>query len=733
MSADAIAHVREIEPGRWETHRLEDHLYGVARLAGEFAGTFGNSDWAYLAGLWHDLGKYSKEFQAYIKTATGYDPEAHLEGRKGRVDHSTAGAIHAIQRFKAGRVLAYIVAGHHAGLPDWENADAGRAQLSQRIMQEELLKRVLSEAPAAILTHPVPSSKPPAGSSPALWIRMLFSCLVDADFLDTEAFMNPTRSRERSRYPDLSALAPLLERHLENICQKSPKSKVNEIRAEILGWCRESADGDPGIYSLTVPTGGGKTLSSMAFAVRHADRNKKRRIVYVIPYTSIIEQTAEVLRGIFGDCVVEHQSNLDPELETVTSRLASENWDAPIIVTTNVQFFESLFAARPSRARKLHRLVDSVVILDEAQLIPAEFLKPIVAAMEQLASSYGLTFVLSTATQPALSAADGNAGFKGLQEVKEIVPDPADLYKRMKRTSVVLPEDTSKSVEPEQLAARVAEYDQVLCIVNTRDECRALHALLPEGSMHLSGYMCGEHRSRVINEIKVKLKRGESVRVVSTQLVEAGVDLDFPVVFRALSGLDSIAQAAGRCNREGMLANGKVFVFIPWKPTPRGHLRHMESACREILGAARDDILSPECFRDYFRHLYWIKGMDLDKERIDDHLKADQGLAIRFREAATKFRIIDESKHQPVLVRYGNGAELINLLKAGGPDRWLLRKLQRFCVSVPRSTFLQLVSEGEVVEIHEGFFAQAFEHLYDLKTGFLGDGGELVDPASLVV
>ena len=398
-----LAHVRQ-QGETFIVHDLRDHLQEVGRLAGESAQPFGGADWAQAAGVWHDLGKYSAEFQRRIRSASGFDPEAHLEGPAGRVDHSTAGAQYAIERFGlVGRILAYLIAGHHAGLPDWhsdESRGRGRA-LKARLDDDTHLKRALSQAiPDEILSQPLPASTPLGGSAGfALWVRMLFSCLVDADFLDTEAFMDAGRATHRVNALSLPELLPLFDAHMEKCFSEVSPTTVNRARAEVLRQCRDKAREASGLFSLTVPTGSGKTLSSLAFALEHAVLHGKRRIIYVIPYTSIIEQTANVFREIFPDGVIEHHSNLDPDVETVKSRLASENWDAPLIVTTNVQFFESLFASRTSRCRKLHNIVDSVVILDEAQLMPPEFLQPILIMMNSLVKHYGVTFVLSTATE----------------------------------------------------------------------------------------------------------------------------------------------------------------------------------------------------------------------------------------------------------------------------------------------------------------------------------------------
>ncbi len=430
----------------------------VADRAAVMASDFGANDWAYLAGLWHDLGKYSPRFQAYIRQASGYDPDAHIEGG-GRVDHSTAGAIHACERLgPKGRMLAYLIAGHHAGLPDWSPSEFGASALAHRLDGRDRIAEVpMLDVPAEISSPElVPSGKPPGGPAGlALWLRMLFSCLVDADFLDTEAFMDGDKAAARIGYRDLTYLQTDFDQYMADMSILAKPTPVNVVRADILRQCREKATLNPGLFSLTVPTGGGKTLSGMAFALHHAVQHKKQRIIYVIPYTSIIEQTAGIFREIFGDNVVEHHANLDPDKEDARSRLATENWDAPIIVTTNVQFFESLFAARTSRCRKLHNIVNSVVVLDEAQLLPPEFLQPIADVMNQLANHYGVTFVLSTATQPALSSFQSFGGqpFRGLDRVREIMDDPNVLYQALQRVEVSVPSDLQTPRDWQSIAA----------------------------------------------------------------------------------------------------------------------------------------------------------------------------------------------------------------------------------------------------------------------------------------
>jgi CRISPR-associated endonuclease/helicase Cas3 len=653
-----LAHVRQDSNGKWREHVLEKHLFEVAHRAGELAKAFGSEDWAHLAGLWHDLGKYREKFQQYIKSVSGYDAEAHIEDVPGRVDHSTAGAIYAIEKLGLqGRILAYLIAGHHAGLPDWNNAEGGQSVLFQRIengKQNGYLQEALDTMPPAeILNQSRPQSLPPNGSL-ALWLRMLFSCLVDADFLDTEAFMDDKRSGLRFGYPSILALKSAFDQYMVDKAANAKDSDVNRIRAEVLRQCREKAELSSGLFSLTVPTGGGKTLSSMAFALNHAVHHGKNRVIYVIPYTSILEQTAEIFGGIFGaENVIEHHSNLDPDREDSRSRLATENWDAPIIVTTNVQFFESLYAAKTSRCRKLHNIVNSVVVLDEAQLLPPEFLAPILHVMQDLANSYKVSFVLSTATQPAFSP---RPKFTGLKNVCELMDDPERLYADLKRVKTELPDDFASPRTWESIAGELQQYDSVLCIVNSRKDCRELHGLMPKDTIHLSALMCGQHRSQVIAEIKQRLKDGIPTRVISTQLVEAGVDMDFPVVYRALAGLDAIAQAAGRCNREGLLTElGKVVVFVPPKPAASGLLRKAQQSGQEIMRLTDGDPLTRERFEAYFRH-YYESLNSLDKANIvgllDLHNQAEARRAeFNFRIAASNFRLIDEEGQTAVIVR----------------------------------------------------------------------------------
>ncbi len=695
---------------------LDQHLANTAQHATYFANSFGSADWAFDAAWLHDLGKADSAFQGYLLRENGLD-DADYDSE--RINHSSAGAAFAEEHLGAcvGRILAYLIAGHHAGLADYYPTETGNAALQNRLKEgKENLTRIRTYA-AALSGTLVPLTRPPeflAGKPENfhLWIRMLYSCLVDADFLDTEAFMQPRQPGLRVGFNPLTALQPLFDSFMMKKTQTAAKTNVNTIRQEILNACRTAAQQPPDLYSLTVPTGGGKTLSSMAFALDHAVKYEKRRIIYVIPYTSIIEQTAQTLADIFGaENVVEHHSNLDPDKETQRSRLASENWDAPIIVTTNVQFFESLYAARSSRCRKLHNIVNSVVILDEAQLLPPGLLTPCVEVMNQLVRHYGVTMVLSTATQPALP---------GLDQPHEITPPCLDLYARLQRTDIRLPQDINVPTDWAALATRLQQYDQVLCVVNTRRACYDLYRLMPEGTVHLSALMCGEHRSEVIVHIKQTLQAGLPIRVISTQLVEAGVDIDFPVVYRALAGLDSIAQAAGRCNREGRLNDdgklGEVHVFVPPQSSPPGLLRKGESAMRE-LHACDIDPQKPESYRRYFE-LFYSKLNDTGSQFKNWLVKdVNPTLAFQFRTAAANFKLIDDTLQRSVIVRYKGNDSLIKQLRFVGPTRDLMRQLQRYTVNLSVFTAEKQKADGLLEDIHDGILVQTMPNAYRSDIG----------------
>lgn len=744
MNSEPVAHVKKNADDSWaEPQSLDEHLRGVARLAEGFASVFGSGKWGLAGGISHDCGKGREEWQRYLKTKSGYDEEATLETQKGKLDHSTPSAKFSEEVLgkSVGRILAYCIAGHHAGLPDWTGSQSSLSYRLAHISTNGIpfkYREFLSTNKPISLPWKFDSN----GLDMSLWIRMLFSCLVDADFLDTEAYMEERKSQLRTHYlsiPDLlERFNAYMERITKTVLDGSP-SVVMRTRQTVLADCRRAATLSPGFFSLTVPTGGGKTLSSMAFALEHATRYKKDRIIYVIPYTSIIEQNAEVFREVFGDSqVVEHHSNLDDDDSTPMARLAAENWDAPLIVTTSVQFFESLFAAKTSRCRKLHNIANSVVVLDEAQLLPTEFLEPIIASMKLLTDHYGTSFIICTATQPVLEKQEGFPRFPGLPcgSIREIIKDVTSIYRELRRVEVLPPDDFHTPKTWEEVASKLKEEDRVLCVVSDRKSCREIYSLMPKDTYHLSALMCAQHRSDRIAEIKLHLNGKGPVRVVSTQLVEAGVDFSFPTVYRAMAGLDSIAQAAGRCNREGELTSqgklGKVVIFIPLRKPPAGILRKAADTASIMLEAGLQDPIQFSAFAPYFSELYW-KVNSLDTKGIMGMLKPDvTDLGIQFRTAADAFNIIDEKDQKAIIVPYRDGENLISELKAIGPDRWLLRKLQRYTVNIYGNQFRMLRDRGSIEEVSPGIFTLACTIEYSDEIGLLVDEMPM-DPGSYMI
>ena len=736
---------------------LDEHLKAVANLAAGFSQSFepgsATERWAYIAGLWHDLGKYRPGFQRYVRLSD--NPDAHIEGKVGGREktHSAAGALWAIQQLPKpyGNILAYLIAGHHAGLDDWNGG------LSQRLQnddsKQELKEALEANPPVNVLAHSDLVAQIPGGPAGfALWVRMMFSCLVDADFLDTEAHFDAGKPARRNGFPTLEQMRLALDAHMVTKAAEATHSDVNALRADILRQCRDKATLPAGFFSLTVPTGGGKTLSSLAFALNHAQTHGKRRVIYAIPYTSIIEQTADVFRDVFkalGDEVlIEHHSQADAadKDETMRSRLACENWDAPLVVTTNVQLFESLFAAKTSRCRKLHNIVGSIIVLDEAQQLPPAFLQTILDVLNLLVKHYGVTVVLCTATQPALNSTDyfdKSKDLRGLEGVRELMDDPDGLFKELDRVKVELPPDLKVTTPWAGIAAQIEQEDCVLAIVGTRKAARELHKLLPKNTFHLSALMCGAHRKVVIDQIKTRLqaKRDgrdlEPLRVVSTQLVEAGVDMDFPVVFRALAGLDSIAQAAGRCNREGRLpGKGRVVVFVPPEPAPAGHLHKAVQACISTLRDQRADPLARALFATYFRQFY--SAVDLDAKKIVEKLTINdrKTLSVQFRTAAEAFRLIDDQDSATVVVRYAEHREeieeLLGMLAEKGPTRWLMRSLQRYTVSIHKRIADKMLEQGDLSLPMPGLYVlRNTDNLYSNIWGLGGDD-DLYNPSGFV-
>lgn len=721
------AHTR---PGQSEEHweLLQHHLAEVSARAGKFARVFGAGEMGRSAGWWHDLGKASSAFQEGVLGAGADEADTDASTSEAqisrgaprrRVDHSTAGARRAVEILgqPMGYLLAYGIAGHHGRLPNhsWGSAGTLRKRLDPR---ERRIDPILptpeiqfTPTPAQVVPAPFyldPNDAAHRAFQCSLLARMLYSALVDADRLATEAFCDPERSAQRpGGGPGIATLLDQLNAHFESLTQKraSDPAPVDHHRRAVLAACREQAKDPPGIFSLTVPTGGGKTLASLAFALEHAKRHGQRRVVFALPYTSIIEQTAAVFSDIFGDeRVLEHHSNLDEETRkrrSATAQMAAENFDAPIVVTTNVQLFDSLFSAHGSTCRKLHRLAGSVIVLDEAQSIPPRLLKPTLAVLDELVRNYCCTVVLCTATQPAVTRRDSFP--IGLDHVTEIVPDPRMLYEAMRRVTVT----PVGQLDDDALADRLAIHKQVLCIVNTRRHAAELTTRMREHGpvIHLSAAMCPQHRSELVASIKQTLHEKKPLRVVSTQVIEAGVDVDFPVVYRALAGFDSIAQAAGRCNREGRSERGQVFLFTTDHAPARSLMAHVHAAA-ELL-PDHPDPLDLDAIEAYFRLVYWKRQHEGKKPW--DHRDVmgcfESPIQHQFRDADERFAWID-GKTTNVIVPFGDrGRALVDhLLTADEPDWENLRIAQRYSVSVYVNQLTTLRDNTTITECFDGRF-----------------------------
>lgn len=748
------AHSLPDDPDRTKWETLPEHLEKVAVGASgapgarQFAESFGAADWSELLGWWHDLGKYSDKFQAYL--AESEDPD-DLE-KSGRVDHSTWAAKHACETFGVpGRLLAYVLAGHHAGLGNFEHsgADGGmKSTLRYRLSDANKIPREGTEGiPAALLekqlSNPGLKVADDAGFSSAFFVRMLFSCLVDADCLWTEHFYDPTACENRTRFrSDLPTLKRRLDEHLATF---TTETAVNRIRADVLEQSRNAASQQPGFFSLHVPTGGGKTLSSLAFALSHAEQHNLRRIIFSIPLTSIIEQTADVFRTTLGEeAVLEVHSNVDSNPSgdaAIARRFASENFDASVIVTTNVQLLESLFANRTSRCRKLHRIAGSVIIFDEVQTLPVHLLRPTLAAMKELVLNYGCSIVLCSATQPAIIRRDNFP--EGLADVRPIIPDPKELHERLRRVSVV----HVGPREDNELVEQMINHPQALCIVNSRRHARALTDRLAETEnevFHLSANMCGDHRSQTVAEIKLRLSDNQPCKVISTTVMEAGVDVDFEFVMRAEAGLDSIAQASGRCNREGRRELGRVEVFaVDSKSYPvLDFVREGISALHQIMPEHQSDLLAPAAIEAYFEQYLWRRGgsdqSGFDRPSASDPSETVMGcfadstnLEFQFRTAARLYRLIDDAQTS-VIVPHGEGINMIRELQVIDEDevtpQWLRsfdHRCRRFTVGAFPHTINQMLANTTISERFGRFYLQnadAYHWRYGLDPEAQGMG-----------
>ncbi|MDO4183190.1 MAG: CRISPR-associated helicase Cas3' [Coriobacteriia bacterium] len=705
---DLYAHSKVNEPETsWQT--LDAHLKGVSKLCKEFAGPFGAGEWAAVVGLVHDIGKASEAFQRRIR------------GSNEKVDHSTAGAQLLFERYGStvGVLLAYLCAGHHGGLPNMygtSSALSDRLAASGCLTDEMRVLVMLPDAQQMAQTLPSPlKSMLDEGEdkfAAPFFLHMLYSCLVDADWLDTENFCDAERYRLRNNGTlPLSAYEASLNQHFQNLDSKAQPTVINQARNAIREECLAAACSKSGIFTLNVPTGGGKTLSSMAFALRHALANGQKRIIYCIPYTSIVEQTARVYKEIFGrDAVLEHHSNYalddypsNSAEEAASVTLSAENWDSSLIVTTNVQFFESLYANKPSKSRRIHNIANSVVVLDEVQSLPDHLLKPCLAAMEELSAHYSTSFVLCTATQP-----DYERIWPFGTTVTDIVPKEKR-NERLFEERVTI--DYDGLCSQEDLVEQLLKENQVLCVVSSRRAAGALYDEVvfsagTEGVFHLSAQMTPAHRSECLSEIRKVLSEGGTCRVISTQLIEAGVDVDFPVVYRELAGIDSIRQAAGRCNREGKLACGAVHVFeCDSFPSLKGDLATMKELGRETITQIGDSF-GETGISYFFKRRFAIrdtdsyqgttgKGLVKALNSPDNFLKANYAFA----DYAEHFRFIDDEGVSVVIPHNDHARALLDSYEKGLWGVRQSRQLQSYTITIPVYMKKQLDVEAALIQV----------------------------------
>jgi CRISPR-associated endonuclease/helicase Cas3 len=760
------AHSLEDRPEK-EWQPLAEHLVAVGERAAENGAKFGAAAASRLAGLLHDLGKYAPEFQR------------RLHGAEARVDHSTLGASVVIEGTRAegarktsfeqgfdrwiASLLAHAIAGHHAGLAD---TIGGLAALDTRlkagapapdpVWRREIAPRFSDLWPGFDLSD-VAGDPKAIGHRLAFLGRMIFATLVDADYRDTEAFYAAAEGRsverDRLRLPEIvEDLIARLDAHMDGLRARSEDTAVNRLRAEILDHVRASAKATPGVFTLTVPTGGGKTLASLAFALDHARRHGLERIVYAIPFTSIVEQTADVFRSMLGDEVVlEHHAAIDEEKVGGREardkiRLAMEDWAVPVVVTTNVQLFESLHSHRPSRCRRLHNLARAVIVLDEAQTIPLHVLKPCVAAIGELARNYGSSVVVCTATQPALAAETFHSLIR-LDPARELAPDPRRLHRELTRVRL----ERVGDLDDEALVAALGSVEQGLMIVNSRAHALALwrraKAEELDGLVHLSTRQHARDRRAILASVRARLKDGLPCRVVATSLVEAGVDVDFPRVWRAEAGLDQIVQAAGRCNREGGRAPADSLVTVfraPEHPIPREIRGFIGDLDRVVPHHA--DLLGLEAIERYFREVYWRKDAVLDRDGVLGAFRVDRsGLSLDYRKVGENFRLVEQTM-RPVIVPIDEAGKpdprarriLAALDGETMPPGKAARELQGWLVQVPQRAFAELGAANRLRFVREYEFGTQFAELtalglYEREVGLVWEqAGELTLDEAIV-
>jgi len=716
------------EQGEW--HELETHLRETARLSSRFAQKFGAGELGRIAALWHDIGKFSDSFQDYLKAVVVSEQTGQRAPQRGSVDHSSAGALLASER-KAD-YPAIVIAAHHTGL-------SNRAALQERLYRKSSDSDVRDSIGTAVelkLVETVPDDfaallpgfiKTGDKSQTEFFLRMLFSALVDADCLDTEAHCMPEKSQIRSYDYSVEMLWHLFKTNQDALIARADDTPLNRARREMYEACSVAADRSQGIFSLSVPTGGGKTRAGMGFALKHAICHGLDRVIVAIPYTSIIEQNAKVYRSIFGDRpVLEHHSAVEVRKKDEFSyaALAAQNWDVPIVVTTTVQLFESLFHNRRGHCRKLHNIARSVLVLDEVQTLPIHLLEPILDVLQELVDHYEVTVVLCTATQPAFEGQ--NPYLKGLQDVQEIIADPHRYFAELKRVEYEMP-CLESSWTWQRVADEMQRHEQCLAVVNTRrDALELLDELADPDALHLSTLLCGADRRSTLDTVRYRLKQKLPCHLVSTQVVEAGVDVDFPFVMRAFGPLDRIVQVAGRCNREGQMQTlGRVVVFKPESGrAPRGAYRTAMAEAEKLLrfGMSLHD---PGLFREYFRLLY--QDVDTDKHGIQ-HLRE----RLDFQKAAEQFQMIEQATTPAVVHCPGHEHEIDSLISraryGSGMTRALWQKLQPYIVNIYQHDIEKYRTQGICEPTELGF--DLWKGQYDAVRG-LRDVAR--DPADLLL
>ena len=700
-----------------------EHAIGTANCAEKFASSFTLPIYGKILGLYHDIGKFSKEFQNYLLYG----------GVKGSVDHTGAGSI---EIFKTGLnsknptffLLAMCIAGHHGGLPDMGDnpKTSEKGTLLYRLNNSSFPDYVVyKEYLPSIKSEDVPdiTKNLTTAFAQMFYVRMLYSCLVDADYLDTEVFL-ADKTVLRSGFIDIAKMKLLVDEYTSKFDPAS--SALNKMRCELLKQCKDAGSDNKQIhknlYTLTIPTGGGKTLSSLSFALNRAVLTGRQRIIYVIPYTSIIEQNAGVFKGIVGkNNVVEHHMNVvyDDTDGSNRKKLATENWDAPLIVTTNVQFIESIFANKPSKCRKLHNIANSIIIFDEVQMLPEDYLLPCVEVIKELTEHYNCCVVLCTATQPSLDKFFDNKAI-------EIIDKPKFYYDVFKRTKIKI---LGKLTESE-LAGKLKKYSQVLCIVGTKRTAQQIFELLKEEKSvyHLSTNMCPTHRKRILEEIRAKLKNGEVCRVISTSLIEAGVDVDFPTVYKEMDALDSIVQAAGRCNREGKRNVEDSIVYVFELEGNSNKLRLLEKQVTENILQEYEDISSPEAITAYFNKLHVLLAENLDKRKIFEFLKHGRQ-RFYFKTIASMVKIINDNT-KSIFIPFDSNAKIIEQeLRSGARTKELMRKMGAYCVNIYyqadnihlESAYEKLLHNNKIEILDENITILVDDKVYDNKIGLIVD------------